>query len=71
MIEGLDLAVATMRKGERAIVTIAPEYGFGSTEVTRDLATIPPFSTLVFDVEMLNFLKVCYRVVKRKNRGRV
>lgn len=67
MVIGLDRAVTTMKKGERAILTVTPEYGFGSTEVRRDLATVPPFSTLVYEVEMLDFVKVSYRMVKWKN----
>lgn len=67
MVIGLDRAVTTMKKGERAILTVTPEYGFGSTEVRRDLATVPPFSTLVYEVEMLDFVKVSYTMVKRKN----
>lgn len=67
MVIGLDRAVTTMKKGERAILTVTPEYGFGSTEIRRDLATVPPFSTLVYEVEMLDFVKVSYTMVKRKN----
>lgn len=67
MVIGLDRAVTTMKKGERAILTVTPEYGFGSTEVRQDLATVPPFSTLVYEVEMLDFVKVSYRMVKWKN----
>ncbi|XP_016455639.1 peptidyl-prolyl cis-trans isomerase FKBP62 isoform X2 [Nicotiana tabacum] len=57
VVAGLDKAVTTMKKGEHAIVTIKPDYGFGSTEVKRDLAMVPPCSTIVFEVEMLEFTK--------------
>ncbi|XP_060199317.1 peptidyl-prolyl cis-trans isomerase FKBP62-like isoform X2 [Lycium barbarum] len=57
VITGLDQAVTTMKKGERAIVTVKPDYGFGSTEVKRDLAMVPPCSTIIFEVEMLEFAK--------------
>ncbi|KAK9069489.1 hypothetical protein SSX86_011393 [Deinandra increscens subsp. villosa] len=57
VIGGLDLAVATMKKGEQAILTISHEYGYGSQEVNSDLAVIPPFSTLVFEVEVIDFEK--------------
>lgn len=50
--------MATMKKGEQAIVTINHEYGFGSVEVKRDLAVVPPCSDLVYEVEMLDFIKV-------------
>lgn len=58
MIAGLDRAAATMKKGERAILTINAEYGFGSIEVKRKLAIVPPCSTLFYEVEMLDFTRV-------------
>lgn len=44
---GLDCAVATMVKGELAEVTVKFEYGFGNTEVQRQLIMVPPCSTLI------------------------
>lgn len=58
MIAGFDRAVSTMKKGEQAILTIHPDFGFGSVEVRRDLAVVPPSSSIVFEVEMLDFIKV-------------
>jgi len=58
VIAGLDRAVATMKKGERAIISIHPEYAFGNVEVRRDLAIVPPGSNVVYDVEMMDFIKV-------------
>ncbi|KAF5955494.1 hypothetical protein HYC85_008350 [Camellia sinensis] len=57
VIAGLDLAAATMKKREQAILTIASEYGFGGTEAKCDLAVVPPNSTIVYEVEMLDFVK--------------
>lgn len=57
VVAGLDQAVTTMKKGEHAIVTVKPDYGFGNTEVKRDLAMVPPCSTIIFEVEMLEFTK--------------
>ncbi|KAJ8773259.1 hypothetical protein K2173_028436 [Erythroxylum novogranatense] len=57
VISGLDRAAATMKKGEQAIITISPEYGFGGVEVKKDLATVPPNSLLVYEAEMLDFVK--------------
>lgn len=57
VIAGLDRAVATMKKGEYAILTVKPEYGFGNIETKRDLAIVPPSSILVYEVEMLDFIK--------------
>ncbi|PQP93457.1 peptidyl-prolyl cis-trans isomerase FKBP62 [Prunus yedoensis var. nudiflora] len=57
VIAGLDRAVATMKKGEQAILTIHPDFGFGSVEARRDLAVVPPHSNIVFEVEMLDFIR--------------
>lgn len=57
VIPGLDRAAATMKKGEQALLTICPEYGFGSVVAERDLAVVPPSSNLVYEVEMLDFVK--------------
>lgn len=57
VIAGLDKAVETMKTGEIALITIEPEYGFGNIETLRDLAVIPPNSTLIYEVEMVSFTK--------------
>lgn len=57
VISGLDQAVATMTKGERSIVTIHPEYGYGSIEVKQDISIVPPSSIIIYEVEMLDFVK--------------
>ncbi|RDX74232.1 Peptidyl-prolyl cis-trans isomerase FKBP62, partial [Mucuna pruriens] len=57
VLTGLDRAVATMKKGERAIISIHPDYAFGNVEVRRDLAIVPPGSNVVYDVEMMDFIK--------------
>jgi FK506-binding protein 4/5 len=51
-----------MKKGEIALVTIPPEYAFGSTESKQDLAVIPPNSSVVYEVELVSFVKVCVRL---------
>lgn len=48
VIQGWDLGVAGMLQGEVRELTIAPELAYGS----RDLGTIPPNSTLIFEVEL-------------------
>jgi len=58
VIDGLDRAVLNMKKGEVALVTIPPEYAFGSTESKQDLAVVPPNSTVVYEVELVSFVKV-------------
>ncbi|KAK6277642.1 hypothetical protein POUND7_017965 [Theobroma cacao] len=57
VIPGLDRAAATMKKGERALLTISPEYGFGSVVAECDLAVVPPCANLFYEVEMLDFVK--------------
>ncbi|XP_010513402.1 PREDICTED: 70 kDa peptidyl-prolyl isomerase-like [Camelina sativa] len=57
VISGLDKAAATMKRGEKAVLTISPEYGFGNVEVQCDLAKVPQCSTLIYEVEMLDFVK--------------
>lgn len=64
VISGLDRAVATMKKGERAVLTIHPDFGFGSSEVRRDLAVVPPASNLVYEVEVLELMKVTTILMK-------
>lgn len=57
VIEGLDRAVMSMKKGEVAVVTIPPEYAFSSTESKQDLAVVPPNSTVIYEVELVSFVK--------------
>ncbi|XP_020261572.1 70 kDa peptidyl-prolyl isomerase-like isoform X2 [Asparagus officinalis] len=57
VIEGLDRAVMTMKKGEVALVTIPPEHAFASTESKQDLAVVPPNSTVIYEVELASFVK--------------
>lgn len=54
---GLDRAVMSMKKGEVASLTIAPKYGFGSSESRQELAVVPANSTLHYEVELVSFVK--------------
>lgn len=56
VVDGLDRAVMTMKKGEVALVSVAAEYGY-QTEVKTDLAVVPPKSTLIYEVELVSFVK--------------
>ncbi|RHN38908.1 putative peptidylprolyl isomerase [Medicago truncatula] len=57
VIDGLDRAVLTMKKDEVALLTIAPEYAFGSSESQQELAVVPPNSTVYYEVELVSFVK--------------
>ncbi|KAI4374419.1 hypothetical protein MLD38_012416 [Melastoma candidum] len=57
VVDGLDRAVMNMKKGEHALVTIAPEYAFGSYESKQELAVVPPNSELQYEVEVVSFVK--------------
>ncbi|KAJ0967699.1 hypothetical protein J5N97_024616 [Dioscorea zingiberensis] len=57
VVAGLDQAVGTMLKGELSEVTVKPQYGYGNNEAKRDLAVVPPCSTLIYQVEMVDFTK--------------
>ncbi|WRX21381.1 FKBP-type peptidyl-prolyl cis-trans isomerase domain - like 10 [Theobroma cacao] len=57
VIDGLDRAVKMMKKGEHALITIQPEYAFGSSESQQELAVVPANATVYYEVEMVSFVK--------------
>ena len=52
MIKGWDIGVATMKKGEKAVLTCKPDYAYGAA---GSPPTIPPGATLNFEVELLSW----------------
>lgn len=54
VIKGWDQGVATMRKGERAILKCLPDYAYGAA---GSPPTIPPNATLNFEVEVKDWTK--------------
>ncbi|KAK9664517.1 hypothetical protein RND81_14G047800 [Saponaria officinalis] len=57
VIDGLDRAVTTMKKGEIALLTVQPEYAFGASGSIQELATVPPNATVFYEIEMVSFTK--------------
>lgn len=57
VISGLDRAVLKMKKGEQALVTVSPAYGYGAQEVTLNRGVVPPNSTLEYEIQLVSFQK--------------
>lgn len=53
VIKGWDEAIAMMNEGGKATLVIPSDLAYGE----RDSGTIPPFSTLVFDVELVSIVE--------------
>jgi len=48
----------TMKKGEVALLTIPYRYAFGSLDTPQEMAVVPPYSTLYYQVKLISFKKV-------------
>jgi hypothetical protein len=53
VIIGWDVAVATMSKGEKAVLTCAPSYAYGDRGAGGGV--VPPGATLEFEVELVGW----------------
>ena len=53
VIKAWDIGVATMRRGEICRLTCKPEYAYGETGSGDKIG---PNSTLIFEIELLNFV---------------
>jgi peptidylprolyl isomerase len=53
VIKGWDEGIALLKVGDKAIFTIPPALGYGD----QDMGTIPPNSTLIFEVELMNVVE--------------
>ena len=52
VILGWDEGVIQMKKGEKALLTMSSDYGYGDEGI---LGVIPPKATLIFEVVLENF----------------
>lgn len=50
VIKGWDEGIAMLKVGDKALFTIPPSIGYGD----RDMGSIPPNSTLIFEVELMS-----------------
>ena len=55
--EGLDLAVVKMKKGERAEITLAPQWAYGTVGADKPLAPVPADATVVYEVSIQSKLR--------------
>ena len=56
--EGLEQAIMKMRVGEKAEIAIQPQYAFGAEASRQPLAVVPPQSTVVYTLELVDMEKV-------------
>jgi len=55
--EGFELAVMQMKRGEKALVSISPSYGFGAQGSPQPKAAVPGDARLEYEIELVSFIK--------------
>lgn len=55
VVKGFDLGIASMKKGEKAVLTFKPDYAYGASGSPPN---IPPNATLIFEVTHLSNPKI-------------
>ncbi|AET01315.2 FKBP-type peptidyl-prolyl cis-trans isomerase [Medicago truncatula] len=53
----MKLQLGGRRRLRFCLLTIPPQYAFGSSESRQELAVVPPNSTLCYEVELASFVK--------------
>ena len=56
IVEGVELALEKMKKGEKAEITVEPKYGYG--EEGSEEYSIPANATLQYEIDLIDFKKV-------------
>ncbi len=56
--EGLEQAIMKMKVGEKAEIAIQPQYAFGAEASQQPEAIVPPQSTVVYTLELVDMEKV-------------
>lgn len=54
VIRGWDEGIVQLKKGQKATITCPPEYAYGARGVP---GVIPPNATLIFEVELVDFIR--------------
>ena len=67
VIQGWEVAIPTMRRGEVAVLTIRQDYAYGEGGLG---SSIPPGATLVIRVEMFDFRGTHAQCSVTQNRNR-
>lgn len=59
VVKAFDLGIASMKKGEKSILTCAPDYAYGASGSPPN---IPPNATLLFEVKQFSILSIFQKI---------